>query len=186
MFSFLPADQAVRLGVLLVLLTPCVDYVIVFCGLAGGASRRLLAATPLLLILQMLLLPVFLVLFMGSDLADVVEIGPFVEAFIVLIVIPLTLAVADPGLGQTTPQRRRGHRRGGHGDGAVDGPDAAHRGRLPGPEARRKLCGGDEQPGRSGRRWRGRGTLAAGGCRNRWAGPSSRGRGFPSSIGRQR
>ena len=92
MFSFLPADQALRLGVLLVLLTPCVDYVIVFCGLAGGASRRLLAATPLLLILQMLLLPVFLVLFMGSDLADVVEIGPFVEAFIVLIVIPLTLA----------------------------------------------------------------------------------------------
>ena len=92
MFSFLPTDQAVRLGVLLVLLTPCVDYVIVFCGLAGGASRRLLAATPLLLILQMLLLPVFLVLFMGSDLADVVEIGPFVEAFIVLIVIPLTLA----------------------------------------------------------------------------------------------
>jgi ACR3 family arsenite efflux pump ArsB len=94
MFTFPPADQAVRLGVLLVLLTPCVDYVIVFCGLAGGASRRLLAATPLLLVLQMLLLPVFLVLFMGSDLAGLVEIGPFVEAFIVLIVIPLTLAWA--------------------------------------------------------------------------------------------
>ena len=92
MFSFLPADQAVRLGVLLVLLTPCVDYVIVFCGLSGGASRRLLAATPLLLILQMLLLPVFLALFIGSDLADVVQIRPFVQAFIVLIVIPLTLA----------------------------------------------------------------------------------------------
>ena len=92
MFSFLPADQAVRLGVLLVLLTPCVDYVIVFCGLAGGSSRRLLAATPLLLILQMILLPVLLVLFIGPDLADVVEIGPFVEAFIVLIVIPLTVA----------------------------------------------------------------------------------------------
>ena len=92
MFAFLPADQAVRLGVLLVLLTPCVDYVIVFCGLAGGASRRLLAATPLLLILQMLLLPVFLLLFMSPDLAGVVEIGPFVEAFVVLIVIPLTLA----------------------------------------------------------------------------------------------
>jgi ACR3 family arsenite efflux pump ArsB len=94
MFTFPPADQAVRLGVLLVLLTPCVDYVIVFCGLAGGASRRLLAATPLLLVLQMLLLPVFLVLFMGSDLAGLVEIGPFVEAFIVLIVIPLTQAWA--------------------------------------------------------------------------------------------
>ncbi|SDU67115.1 Arsenite efflux pump ArsB, ACR3 family [Amycolatopsis keratiniphila] len=94
MFGFLPADQAVRVGVLLVLLTPCVDYVIVFSGLAGGSSERLLAATPLLLIAQMLLLPVFLVLFLGSGLADIVELGPFLEAFLVLIVIPLALAWA--------------------------------------------------------------------------------------------
>ncbi|ALV33185.1 bile acid:sodium symporter [Streptomyces sp. CdTB01] len=92
MFVFLPADQAVRIGVLLVLLCPCVDYVIVFSGLAGGSSRRLLAATPLLLVVQMLLLPGFLYLFMGSELADIVEVGPFVEAFLFLIVIPLALA----------------------------------------------------------------------------------------------
>ncbi|MFD4638028.1 arsenic resistance protein [Lentzea sp. NPDC058436] len=91
MFAFLPADQAVRMGVLLVLLTPCVDYVIVFSGLAGADSRRLLAATPLLLLAQMVLLPGYLVLFLGDDLA-VVEPGPFVEAFVVLIVIPLVLA----------------------------------------------------------------------------------------------
>ncbi|WP_330278105.1 bile acid:sodium symporter [Lentzea sp. NBC_00516] len=90
-FTFLPADQAIRLGVLLVLLAPCVDYVIVFSGLAGGDSRRLLAATPLLLIAQMVLLPGYLLLFLGSDLA-VVEPGPFVEAFVVLIAIPLVLA----------------------------------------------------------------------------------------------
>jgi ACR3 family arsenite transporter len=94
MFVFLPADQAVRIGVLLVLLCPCVDYVIVFSGLAGGSSRRLLAATPLLLVVQMVLLPGFLYLFMGSELADIVEIGPFVEAFLLLIVIPLALAWA--------------------------------------------------------------------------------------------
>ncbi|MEU0278743.1 bile acid:sodium symporter [Streptomyces sp. NPDC006195] len=92
MFAFLPDDQAVRLGVLLVLLAPCVDYVIVFSGLAGGSSRRLLAATPLLLLAQMVLLPGYLFLFMGQDLADVVAAGPFVEAFVVLIVIPLALA----------------------------------------------------------------------------------------------
>ena len=92
MFFFLPDDQALRIGVLLVLLTPCIDYVIVFSGLAGGASHRLLASTPLLLVAQMLLLPVFLYLFMGSELADIVEIKPFVEAFVFLIVIPLTLA----------------------------------------------------------------------------------------------
>ncbi|MFK0142823.1 arsenic resistance protein [Streptomyces murinus] len=92
MFAFLPDDQAVRVGVLLVLLAPCIDYVIVFSGLAGGSSERLLAATPLLLIAQMILLPGYLFLFMGSELADVVEIGPFVEAFVILIVIPLALA----------------------------------------------------------------------------------------------
>jgi ACR3 family arsenite transporter len=91
-FSLLPPNQAVRLGVLLVLLTPCVDYVIVFCGLAGGSARRLLAATPLLLVAQMLLLPVYLLLFLGPDLADVVETGPFVEAFALLIALPLALA----------------------------------------------------------------------------------------------
>ncbi|VFA99713.1 arsenic resistance protein [Nocardia cyriacigeorgica] len=91
-FVFLPADTAIRLGVLLVLLTPCVDYVIVFSGLAGGNSMRLLTATPLLLITQMALLPVLLVLFLGSELSEVVEAGPFLEAFLVLIVIPLALA----------------------------------------------------------------------------------------------
>ncbi|GHA69762.1 arsenic resistance protein [Streptomyces termitum] len=94
MFTFLPADQAVRLGVLLVLLCPCVDYVIVFSGLAGGSSRRLLAATPLLLVAQMLLLPVLLYLFMGAELADVVEVRPFLEAFLFLIAVPLALAWA--------------------------------------------------------------------------------------------
>ncbi|MDT9687420.1 bile acid:sodium symporter [Streptomyces sp. P9(2023)] len=92
LFTFLPADQAVRIGVLLVLLCPCVDYVIVFSGLAGGDSRRLMAATPLLLVAQMLLLPGFLYLFMGPELGDIVEAGPFLEAFLFLIVIPLALA----------------------------------------------------------------------------------------------
>ncbi len=94
MFAFLPADQGVRLGVLLVLLAPCVDYVIVFSGLAGGSSDRLLAATPLLLIAQMLLLPAFLLIFLGRDLAGAVEAGPFAEAFALLIVVPLALAWA--------------------------------------------------------------------------------------------
>ncbi|MEU6270047.1 bile acid:sodium symporter [Saccharopolyspora shandongensis] len=107
MFAFLPANQAVRLGVLLVLLTPCVDYVIVFSGLAGGNSQRLLAATPLLLLAQMVLLPGFLFLFLGSDLADVVEAGPFIEAFAILIVIPLTLA----WLTQAWAARRKAGRR---------------------------------------------------------------------------
>lgn len=85
-------DRALLIGVLFVLLTPCVDYVIVFTGLAGGAQDRLLAAVPLLMLAQMLLLPVFLWLFVGSEFVQRVDVVPFVEAFLVLIVLPLLAA----------------------------------------------------------------------------------------------
>lgn len=107
LFGFLPSEQAVRVGVLLVLLCPCVDYVIVFAGLAGGSRRRLIAATPLLLLLQMVLLPLYLWLFMGPDLTDVVEFRPFVEAFVFLIVIPLALAWLTQWSAGRTPIIRR-------------------------------------------------------------------------------
>lgn len=103
MFPFLPDDQAVRLGVLLVLLCPCIDWVIVFTSLAGGSSRRLLAATPLLLVAQMLALPILLFAFLGSDLADIVDAGPFLQAFLTLIVIPLALAWAAQGWAARRP-----------------------------------------------------------------------------------
>ncbi|OZM75359.1 bile acid:sodium symporter, partial [Pseudonocardia sp. MH-G8] len=77
---FVVDDRGLLLGVLLVLLTPCVDYVIVFTGLAGGARARLLAATPLLMLVQILLLPAYLFLFAGADVLAVVEIEPFLEA----------------------------------------------------------------------------------------------------------
>ncbi len=87
------ADSPVLLvGVLLVLLTPCIDYVIVFAGLAGGSSERLLAAAPLLMVAQMLLLPLYLLLFVGPELVSGIEPGPFLEALIGLIIIPLALA----------------------------------------------------------------------------------------------
>jgi ACR3 family arsenite efflux pump ArsB len=90
----LPGDQAVLLGVLLVLLTPCVDYVIVFSGLAGGRAQRLLAAAPVLMLAQIALLPLYLWLFMGSEVADIVHAEPFLEAFGLLIALPLGLAWA--------------------------------------------------------------------------------------------
>lgn len=85
-------DRGLLLGVLLVLLTPCIDYVIVFTGLAGGARARLLAAAPLLMVAQLVLLPVYLFLFAGADVLSVVEVEPFAEAFLVLIVVPLGAA----------------------------------------------------------------------------------------------
>ena len=89
---FVADDQGLLIGVLLVLLTPCVDYVIVFTGLAGGAKARLLAATPLLMLLQIVLLPAYLWLFADGETAAHIEIEPFVEAFVVIIALPLLAA----------------------------------------------------------------------------------------------
>ena len=87
-----PDDAMVRLGVLLVLLTPCIDYVVTFAHLGRADARILLAATPLLLIAQMLLLPLQLRLFLGADAARLVEPGPFLHAFVWLIAVPLAMA----------------------------------------------------------------------------------------------
>lgn len=89
----LPQQPPLLLGVYLVLLTPCIDYVIVFTHLGRGNARLVLASTPLLLLAQMLLLPVYLWLFMGVQAAQIMSAGPFLEAFLVLIVLPLGLAL---------------------------------------------------------------------------------------------
>src|SRR5690606_9798752 len=89
---FLPADPMLRLGVLLVLLAPCIDYVITFAHLGRADARLLLAATPALLLVQMLLLPVYLGLILGEQASGLVQAGPFAQAFLWLILLPLRLA----------------------------------------------------------------------------------------------
>ena len=90
---FVAGDADLLLGVLLVLLTPCVDYVVAFTGLAGGARERLLAVTPVLMIAQILLLPVYLWLMAGPDAVGAIDAQPFLQAFGLIVLAPLVLAV---------------------------------------------------------------------------------------------
>lgn len=95
------------IGVLLVLLTPCIDYVIVFSGLAGAANDRLLAASPVLLVLQMLTLPLYLWSFLAPDVAVAVHWGTFAQALAVVIVIPLVAAAVTQWAAARSPVARR-------------------------------------------------------------------------------
>lgn len=88
-----PLHPAILLGVCLVLLTPCIDYVIPFTRLGQGDEKLVLASTPLLFIVQILLLPVYLTLFTDAKISAIVSIRPFAEAFLLLILLPLILAV---------------------------------------------------------------------------------------------
>src|SRR3546814_11737071 len=94
--QLLPEEPMLRLAVLFVLLTPCVDYVVAFTHLGRGDARLLLATTPALLVLQMTLLPVYLPLLLGRDASGAVHPEPLISAFLWLIVTPLLLA-ADIG-----------------------------------------------------------------------------------------
>ncbi|OQM75633.1 arsenic resistance protein [Manganibacter manganicus] len=87
-------DALLRLGILMVLLTPCIDYVVTFAHLGRADARLLLTSTPILLLVQMALLPIYLAVFLGSDAAELVSMGPFFHAFAWLIVVPLVLAGA--------------------------------------------------------------------------------------------
>lgn len=84
---------AILVGALLVLLTPCIDYVVVFTHIGKGDSRLTLSATPLLLLAQLVLLPVYLALMLGGSSQVAISITPFLEAFVLLIVLPMALAV---------------------------------------------------------------------------------------------
>ncbi|QXH36576.1 arsenic resistance protein [Pseudomonas muyukensis] len=86
---------AVLVGALLVLLTPCIDYVVVFTHIGKGDARLTLAATPVLLLVQLALLPLYLALMLGGAAEVEIAVAPFIEAFVLLIMLPLLLAVAS-------------------------------------------------------------------------------------------
>lgn len=89
---WMPQEPLLQIGMLLVLLTPCIDYVVTFAHLGKADARPLLASTPLLLGAQMVLLPLYLELFLGESATGVVQRGPFLHAFVWLIAVPLALA----------------------------------------------------------------------------------------------
>jgi ACR3 family arsenite transporter len=103
----LPSDDLLRFGVLLVLLAPCIDYVVTFAHMGKADARLLLACTPVLLLVQMLLLPFYIEVMLGSQAADWVQLGAFVDAFIGLIVAPLVLAVATQWWAQRSSAGQR-------------------------------------------------------------------------------
>ncbi|MBF0861717.1 arsenic resistance protein [Gluconobacter kanchanaburiensis] len=92
LLPFVPAEKTIRTGVLMVLLCPCIDWVVTFARMGGANAALLLASTPCLLAMQILMLPLGLHLFLGSEASRLFQAGPFLHAFIWLIVIPLGLA----------------------------------------------------------------------------------------------
>jgi ACR3 family arsenite efflux pump ArsB len=102
----LPADPEILVGASMVLLTPCIDYVITFTAMADGDAEQVTATTPALLLVQLLLLPVYLWILVGPAVARAIDAEPFLRAFLVLIVVPLTLAWLTEAWAEGSPTGR--------------------------------------------------------------------------------
>lgn len=100
----LPADAAMRLGALLVLLVPCTDWFITFSQLGGGHVPRAIAVTPVNLLLQLLLLPLYLWLMLGADLSNALKPSDFWPALVVVLA-PLAAAALFERWAEARPAR---------------------------------------------------------------------------------
>lgn len=100
-------DPVLLLGVLLVLLVPCTDWFVSFTHLGKGDTRLAIAATPLLLLVQLLALPFYLWLFLGAEFVARLATGDLLQAFVGLVVAPLLLAFATQAW---AARQRRGRR----------------------------------------------------------------------------
>ncbi|MDO5624056.1 MAG: arsenic resistance protein [Pseudomonadota bacterium] len=93
--QWLPANPALRLGLLLVLLVPCTDWFITFSQLGGGNVPRAIAITPINLLLQLLLLPVYLWLMLGADLSSALGWGDVWPALLIVGTALVAAAVSE-------------------------------------------------------------------------------------------
>lgn len=105
LLHWLLPEAALRLGVALVLLVPCTDWFIAFCHLGGGDTARALAVTPLLLIIQGALLPLYLWLMLDAATLDLVASVNLWPALLIIFV-PLAVALLAERWLEARPERQ--------------------------------------------------------------------------------
>jgi len=88
---FLRDTPAVWLGFIMLMVTPCTDWYLIFIGIAKGNVALGASALPLKLILQLLLLPFYL-LVLGGSLVDI-NAGALLLGIVLVLIIPFVSAI---------------------------------------------------------------------------------------------
>lgn len=87
---FLNDSIDLQVGFLMLLVTPCTDWYLVFTGLSKGNVNLGATILPLNLLLQVILLPVYLFIFMGNKMN--INSTAILESIIYVLIIPMILA----------------------------------------------------------------------------------------------
>ncbi len=87
---FLRGNVDVLIGFFMLILTPCTDWYLVFTKMAKGDLTLNLSILPINLILQIILLPIYLVLFFST--ANSMDYSQLAFSLVIVIVIPFVAA----------------------------------------------------------------------------------------------
>lgn len=87
---FLADYPALWIGFIMLMVTPCTDWYLAFTGIAKGNVSLSTSVLPINLILQVVLLPIYLLLFAGT--IETIPISTLVESILIVLVIPFALA----------------------------------------------------------------------------------------------
>ena len=114
---FVPEGGPVALATVIVLLAPCVDYVVVFACIAGGEYRGLLEATPYLLGTQIVSISVWTSTYAYIGILDIGVMGEIfplpTESYLSLapLIVPLVAAYLAQRWSTCSPQRQQTYER---------------------------------------------------------------------------
>lgn len=87
---FLADHPALWIGLIMLMVTPCTDWYLVFTGIAKGNVALSTSILPVNLILQLLLLPVYMLLFAG--VTGTVQMSVLIESILLVLLVPFALA----------------------------------------------------------------------------------------------
>lgn len=87
---FLRGNVDILIGFFMLILTPCTDWYLVFTKMAKGDLTLSLSILPINLILQIILLPIYLILFFST--ANSMDYSQLAYSLVIVIVIPFIAA----------------------------------------------------------------------------------------------
>lgn len=87
---FLKGNVDILIGFFMLILTPCTDWYLVFTKIAKGDVKLSLSILPINLILQIILLPIYLVIFFSSG--NTMDYTQLAYSILIVIVIPFIAA----------------------------------------------------------------------------------------------
>lgn len=89
-YLLLQDNLSLWIGFVMLMVTPCTDWYIIFTGTAKGNTPLSASVLPLNLILQVILLPIYLLLFFGKT--GTVDSSVLFESIVLVLLIPFVLA----------------------------------------------------------------------------------------------